>query len=251
MRSNSQWAMNRRNLVLIACLVASPIIPTTCGRAQGPPPSAVRYTLRKDSYLNVSCPNCGPPPPRPPAAMSGTFTLHLLDSSDPFVTRYQLTDISFTAEAYGGNYRRLTGEGTYQVGGKEARLQGMSLALQIDTSSTGNLCFFTNYDYSRAVEDAWPRIGVSVFQTNGTAWEEYSLAIVAVPAPRLLSVRPDAQTGNVRLEWQAYDAVQLERATTVTGPYFPVATNLTAQSFLDVGALPKQTQLYYRLRQQQ
>jgi len=48
-----------------------------------------------------------------------------------------------------------------------------------------------------------------------------------------------------------FEPCKVERATTVTGPYFPVATNLTAQSFLDVGALPKQTQLYYRLRQQQ
>jgi hypothetical protein len=172
-----------------------------------------------------------------------------LDSSDPLVTRYQLTNVSFTAEAYGGNYRRLTGEGTYQVGGKEALLQDVSLALQIDSGS--KLCFFTNYDYSRVVQDAWPRIGVSVFQTNGTPWEQYSLAIVATPVPRFLSVMPDAQTGSVRLEWRAYDAVQLERATTVTGPYFPVATNLTDQSFVDVGALTNQTQLYYRLRQQQ
>ena len=75
------------------------------------------------------------------------------------------------------------------------------------------------------------------------------MAIVAAPAPRLLSVMPDAQTGNVRLQWQAYDAVQLDRATAVTGPYSPVATNLTSQSFVDVGALTNQSQLYYRLRQ--
>src|SRR5437867_7213600 len=149
MRSNSRWAMNRRNrscpdllevgaplprrtavpqhrrhqiktlprnLVVIVCLVASPIFLTTCGLAQGPLPPTVRYTLLKHSNLNVSCPNCGPPPPRPPAAMSGTLTLKLLDNSDPLVTRYQLTDISFAAQGNGGEYH-LTGEGTYQVGG--------------------------------------------------------------------------------------------------------------------------------------
>src|SRR2546428_5532587 len=129
MRRNSRWAMNRRNLVLIACLVAGPIRPT-CGRAQEPPPPAVRYALLKGSELGLSMPCCPPPPQS--FAMSGTFTLRLSDSSDPLVTRSQLTDVSFTAEAYGGNYRRLTGEGTYQVGGKEALLQDMSLALQID-----------------------------------------------------------------------------------------------------------------------
>ncbi len=180
--------------------------------------------------------------------MSGTFTLKLLDSSDPLVTRYQLTNVSFTGIGYGGTYR-LSGEGTYQVGGKEVFLQDLSFALQIDNGSTSKLCFFTNYDYSRAVRDAWPRIGVSAFQTNGTDWEEYSLAIIAAPAPRFLSVVPEAQTGNVRLQWQVYDAVQLERATTVTGPYSPVATNLTNQSYLDVGALTNQSQLYYRLWQ--
>ncbi|HKI72108.1 MAG TPA: PKD domain-containing protein [Verrucomicrobiae bacterium] len=212
-----------------------------------PPPPAVLYTLLKGSQLGLSMPCCPPPPQS--FVMSGTFRLKLLDSSDPLVTRYQLTNVSFTAIAYGGNYRRLTGEGTYQVGGKDALLQEMSLALQIDGGPTNKLSFFTNYDYSRAVQDAWPRIGVSAFQANGTDWEEYSMAIVAAPAPRLLSVMPDAQTGNVRLQWQAYDAVQLDRATAVTGPYSPVATNLTSQSFVDVGALTNQSQLYYRLRQ--
>jgi len=248
MSSNSRWAMNRRNLVLIVCLVASPIIPTPCGRAQGPPPPAVRYTLLKGSQLGLSMPCCPPPPQS--FVMSGTFTLQLLDSSDPLVTRYQLTNVSFTAMGYGGNNRQLTGEGTYQVGGKEAFLQDMSLALQIDSGSTGKLCFFTNYDYSRAVQDAWTQIGISVFQTNGTDWEEYSMAIVAAPAPRFLSLMPDTQSGSVHLQWQAYDAVQLERATAVSGPYFPVATNLTSQSFVDVGALTNQHQIYYRLRQQ-
>ena len=248
LRENSPWPTIRRNLFLIACLVASAIIPTTCGRAQGPPPPGVRYTLLKGSQLGLSMPCCPPPPQS--FVMSGTFTLHLLDSSDPLVTPYQLTNVSFTAIGYGGNYRRLTGEGTYQVGGKEPLLQDMSLALQIEGGSSNKLCFFTNYDYSRAVQDAWPRIGVPSFQTNGTDWEQYSLTIVAAPVPRFLSVMPDAQAGSVRLQWQAYDAVQLERATAVTGPYSRVATNLTNQSFVDVGALTNQGQLFYRLRQQ-
>src|SRR2546426_8952672 len=115
--------------------------------------------------------------------MSETYTLTLLAFSAPVVPRSHLTNVSFPAIGYGGNYRRLTGEGTYQVGGKAALLQDMSLALQIDSGSTNKLCFFTNYDYSHAVQDAWPRIGVSAFQTNGTDWEEYSMAIVAAPAP--------------------------------------------------------------------
>ena len=242
--------MNRRTLVWILCLVASPIFPTTSGLAQGPPPPEVRYTLLKGSYLNVSCPNCGPPPPLPPAAMSGTFTLRALESSDPLVTRYQLTNVSFAAEGYAVQYR-LTGEGSYQIGGKEALFQDMSLALQIDNGSTNKLCFFTNFEYARAVQESWPRIGVSVFQTNGTPWEQYSSVIVAAPMPRFLSVMPDAQTGDIGLDWQAYHSVQLERATVVTGPYSPVATNLTSQSFVDVGALTNLNQLYYRLRQQQ
>src|SRR6266581_887923 len=155
MRRNSQCAMNRRTLVWILCLVASPIFPTTSGLAQGPPPPEVRYTLLKGSYLNVSCPNCGPPPPLPPAAMSGTFTLRALESSDPLVNRYQLTNVYFAGEGY---------------------------------------------------------------------WEQYSSFLVAAPMPPFLSVMPDAQTGDIWLDWQAYHSVQLERATVVTGPYSPVAT---------------------------
>ena len=98
---------------------------------------------------------------------------------------------------------------------------------------------------------AWPKIQINVVQTTYTFEHGgIHLTLVAAPAPRLLSVMPEAQTGNMRLQWQAYDAVQLERATTVTGPYSPVATNLTSQSFVDVGVLTNQTQLYYRLRQQ-
>src|SRR5437667_11171928 len=106
LRENSQWPTIRRNLFLCVCLVASPIIPTICGRAQGPPPPAVRYTLLKGSQLGLSMPCCPPPPQS--FVMSGTFTLQLLDSSDPLVTRYQLTNVSFTAMGYGGNNRQLT-----------------------------------------------------------------------------------------------------------------------------------------------
>ena len=40
MRSNSRWAMNRRNLALMACLVTSAAVTTTSGLAQEPPPTA-------------------------------------------------------------------------------------------------------------------------------------------------------------------------------------------------------------------
>ena len=110
------------------------------------------------------------------------------------------------------------------------------------------MLFFTNAN--RAVQRAWPQLQVNVVQTTYTLEHGgIHLTLVAAPAARLLSVMPDAQTGSVRLQWQAYDAVQLERATAVTGPYSPVATNLTSQSFVDVGALSNQSQLYYRLRQ--
>src|SRR5207245_11198039 len=124
-------------------------------------------------------------------AMRATFTPTCVDSSDPPVSGYELTAVAFIAAGYGVQYR-LSREVTYQVGGKEALLRDMSLAVQID-SSTNKLCFFTN-DY-RDVRSAWPRIGpVVLTQTNGTAWEQYFLTISAAPTPRFTSVMPDAQT---------------------------------------------------------
>jgi len=209
-----------------------------------PPPPEVRYTLLKGSGFLQDC-GCGAPPLD--LSMTGTFTLRVLDSSDPLVTRYQLTNIFFAAEGH-ATYRLLTGEGTYQVEGKEALLQDMSLALQVGYGSSSQMLFFTNAN--RVVQSAWPKIQINVVQTTYTLEHGgIHLTLVAAPAPRLLSVMPDAQAGSVRLQWQAYDAVRLERASTVTGPYSPVATNLTSQSFVDVGALTNQSQLYYRLRQ--
>lgn len=242
--------MNRRNLVLILGLVASLTITPARGMAQGPPPAEVRYTLLTGSEFLHDCGWCGAPPLD--LSMTGTFTLRVLDSSDPLVTRYQLTNIFFAAEGHATD-RLLTGEGTYQVEGKEVLLQDVSLALQVGYGSFSQM-FFTNVFFTnanRAVQRAWPKLQVNVVQTTYTLEHGgIHLTLVAAPAPRFLSALPDAQTGSVRLQWQAYDVVQLERATAVSGPYSTVEINLTSQSFVDVGALTNQTQLYYRLRQQ-
>jgi hypothetical protein len=203
------------------------------------------YTLEKGSQLVDDCPVCDRIPTVAP--MTGAFQLQWL-GTDPVFARYAWTNISFHAQSPSGFHYEVSGGGNYRIGGEVAVVQDLFLSLQIDDGLTNQLCLLTNP--VQAVTNTWPEIQVSVDQTNGTAFRVYHLQVLAVPALQFVSVVSDSRTGSVGLEWQGdTGAVQLERATNAAGPFSPIGTNLTAQSFEDAGALTNHQAVYYRLVQ--
>ncbi|HEU0011575.1 MAG TPA: hypothetical protein VFT34_17295 [Verrucomicrobiae bacterium] len=131
------------------------------------------YRLLDDSTLTDDCPICGRPTIQVP--LRGTFSLRLL-TQNPLFSRYAMEDIQFTAR--GGDYR-VTGSGTFQIGGEVALVQEMFLQVQVDNGFTSRLCYFTNA--TAAVDRLWPMIDVTLDQTNGTFTQVYSLRLAAAP----------------------------------------------------------------------
>ncbi len=114
--------MNRRSLLLAGMLVAAfPVV--TC-RVVAQTNAPQRYTLVTGSQLIDDCPICGRPTILAP--MTGTFDLHLLDQN-PLFARFELLNISFHAGTNPGPEYKVTGSGTYQVGGEVALVQNLFL----------------------------------------------------------------------------------------------------------------------------
>ncbi|MBI3852660.1 MAG: hypothetical protein HY298_20575 [Verrucomicrobia bacterium] len=68
------------------------------------------------------------------------------------------------------------------------------------------------------------------------------------PAPRLLGIDQDPQTGNLTVQWEGKGRVfQLERAANVNGAYLPCSPIIPDSNFHDTAA--NQPQLFYRLRE--
>jgi len=139
-----------------------------------------RYELLPDSRLIDDCPPCGRP--TIPQPLRGTFDLRLLDEN-PLFSTYALENISFTAGHIASRSYKISGSGTYTVGGEVALVQDLSLAVHIDDGSAGRLCFLTNG--SPQVGRLWPILQATVIQTNGTFTQVYHLDIFAAPLREL------------------------------------------------------------------
>src|SRR5512140_3032422 len=133
------------------------------------------YALVTGSQLVDDCPICARPTILAP--LTGTFTLRFLDQN-PLYTRYALTGISFHAGAQTGVEYKVVGSGIYQIGGEVAVLQDLFLDVAIDNgfTTTKAQCVNTN----RMVSQRWPKIEISVAQTNGTPSQVYYLTLEAV-----------------------------------------------------------------------
>jgi len=150
---------NRCLGVMLLLLGSSASAQTTTNRSWA-------YQLLEGSYLTEDCTFCGRPTiPRP---MRGSFNLVLL-GENTLAARYELQDISFTS---GTN--RLTGSGTFQIGGEVARLQQMKLDLQLNSQPIN----FTNAD--QIIRRKFPLIQISLGQTQSTLLF-YTMDIVAAP----------------------------------------------------------------------
>ena len=236
-------SMNRRNLFLTGMLLAA-FSAASC-RVAAQTNSLQKYTLLAGSQLIDDCPICDRPTIIAP--MTGTFELHLFDQN-PLFSRFELLNIFFHAGTNPGPEYKVVGSGIYQVGGEVALMQKLFLDVEINNgfANTEALCTNTN----TGVNEPWPKIQVSVDQTNGTPSQVYHLDLVAIPVPAISPTVVDYSSGSVRLEWEANGGeFQVERAPEIGGPYSALAPATTNSSFTDVGVLTNQPRAFYRLRQ--
>jgi hypothetical protein len=235
--------MNWRKLILLVMFLTG--VPGATLSVVAQTTNAQLYSLVAGSQLVDDCPICGRPTILAP--LTGTFNLSVLDQN-PLFTRYQLTNITFHAGAQTGLEYKVVGSGIYQIGGEVAILQDLFLDVAIDNgfTTTKAQCINTN----RGVSQRWPKIEISVDQTNGTPGQVYYLTLVAVPVPKVRSLAPDPRTGTVHLEWDGNGgSFQVERAASIGGPFSTVTPITTNSSFTDVGVLTNLPQVFYRVRQ--
>ncbi len=234
--------MKVRKLCLAVTLLAA--FPAATCRVVAQTNAPQEYTLLTGSQLIDDCPICGRPTILAP--MRGTFELQLLEQN-PLFARFELLNISFNAGTNPGPQYKVTGSGSYQIGGEVALVQNLFLDVWISNGFTNieALCTSTN----PAVNEPWPKIQVSVAQTNGTPGQVYYLDLVAIPVPAI-SASVDYSSGSVRLEWEANGGeFQVERAAEIGGPYAALAPASTNSSYADVGVLTNQSRAFYRLVQ--
>ena len=235
--------MNRGSQFLVAMLLGA--FPAATCRVVAQTNAPQKYTLLTGSKLIDDCPLCGRPTILAP--MTGTFELHVLDQN-PLFTRFELLNIFFHAGTNPGPEYEVIGSGIYQVGGEVALVQNLFLDVWINNGFTNTqaLCANTN----TGVIVPWPKIQVSVDQTNGTPGQVYHLDLLAIPVPTISTVGIDYSSGSVRLKWEANGGeFQVERAPETGGPYAALAPASTNSSYTDVGVLTNQPRAFYRLRQ--
>jgi hypothetical protein len=235
--------MTARTLFLAEMLLAA--LPAATCRLVAQTNVPQQYTLVSGSQLIDDCPMCGRPTILAP--MAGTFELRLLDQN-PLFARFQMLNIFFHAGTNSQPEYKVTGGGTYQVGGEVALAQNLYLDVSINNGSvtTDALCANTNTE----VNVPWPKLQLSVDQTNGTPGQVYHLDLIAIPVPAMSPASVDYKSGNVRLNWEANGGeFQVERAPEIGGPYTALAPASTNSSYTDVGVLTNQPRAFYRLRQ--
>lgn len=155
-------------IVALGCWLPLPVA--------GAEAETLHHTLLPESSLLDDCPPCGRPSIAEP--LRGGFDLRLRDAN-PLFAHYAIENVSFTAGSAGGRSYRVTGHGTYTVGGEVALLQDLSLELFIDDGFTNRPCSFTNA--SPQVGRLWPMLLAAAVQTNGTFTQVYHLQIASAP----------------------------------------------------------------------
>lgn len=128
------------------------------------------YTLLEGSTLTHTCLICAPPDILYP--MRGSFDLVLIEEN-PVVSRYALTNISFTATSSSVT-NIVTGVGTFQIAGEVALRQEMVLQVEVNSNSLA----FTNEQES--VDVSFPLIRISLTQTQAGGFI-FLMDLVAAP----------------------------------------------------------------------
>ena len=122
-----------------------------------------QYILLKGSEIVDDCPICDRVPI--PVPIHGSFQLRL-SQHGPLFSYYTLENIDFSGGSPFGISFKITGQGTYQVGGQLAVMQSMFLGLQVDQDQATQQCYFETPN--GLVERSWPFLQLGLTQTNGT-----------------------------------------------------------------------------------
>ena len=218
------------------------------GKITPVPEEWITYTLLPGSQLMDFWSGA---PPVSPMPMQGTF--ELVQISDPVLVLCHITNINFTTGSDSAvPLTIVTGNGMWESENRIGQSQDVFLNLDISNRRP-----FKNPD--RRITQTWPIINFTLEQESSwmggwpiqSVFHDVSLTIVAAPVVRFTSILPDRGTGKVQLTWQRTTfPVVLESAPSPTGPFSTVATNLTANGFVDSNGPTNRTEHYYRLRLQ-
>jgi hypothetical protein len=150
-----------------------PILVQGSASCAGP---VISYTLLEGSSFTDDCLICGRPTIL--QALRGTFDLVLEQDTAPY-TRYSVRNVNFSTSPGWAGITHLAGQGIYVRFEEFARLQDMTLALEVRDAWTNKTAFFTND--SRFATAPFPLIAINLTQTNGTLLQTYSLQLAAAP----------------------------------------------------------------------
>ena len=169
------------------------VLSITCvssGGAQNPPLNGVWfYTLVNGSQLTDDCPICDRV--TVPVPMQGTFQLRFLGQG-PLFANYSVENLVFTAGQPGGRAYKVSGHGTYRIGGEIGIQQDLLLEVVINDGLTNTLCELTNA--TPLVVRHWPMFKAETDQTNGNPMQQYRLEMSAAPFREIwLSTRTNFQ----------------------------------------------------------
>lgn len=158
-----------RRLFLTVVIVGIAIVPSYSSEPQG-----VSYMLLEGSTLTDDCTICGRPAVIMP--MRGTFQL-VFREENPLFRTYDVQDLVFHAQAGASQYK-VTGSGTYEIGGEVAVVHRMDLKAQINDREDVELS-----TDSSPLPRFWPMIEIDIREPDEPPdpMRVFSLHIVAAP----------------------------------------------------------------------
>lgn len=153
----------------------------------------VRHRLLEGSVFIDDCPPCGRP--IVPLRLRGTFDL-LLDREDPLFRYYRLTNIDWITSTWGEAPIRITGQGSWVVGGEVAWTQRVMLDVECWMGTNRIRRHFTN-DSPVALR-ALPNLGSDLTAVESTWTQVFRLSLRSAPFRELWFVTDHGFTpGNV------------------------------------------------------
>ena len=165
--------MKRRAILLVVMLALVPGL-VRAQTAVTPPPSQIYRLTDKSLYQD----GCFAPclcPVFVSGAVSGTFRLSLA-SRDPLFTIYAVTEVNLIVPLQGSEVR-ITGEGTYKIGGDFALTEELQLVLKVGDRDPAK------YDSGLVVGGGeFPAINLTVAM-NSLICRDTAITFAAVPVP--------------------------------------------------------------------
>lgn len=175
------------------------LLPAGLGWTQTSTPGTVwRYELLPESQLTDACPICGRPDILLP--LRGTFDLRLVEEN-PIVSRFAVESVAFRAGWEGGPQYKVTGGGSYEIGGEVALQQRWELNLVVEGGAGASGCVFTNV--FPQLTRRWPMLYATMDQTNATPLQAFRLDLSAAPFHEIwFSTRHSFTPGTGELSFQ-------------------------------------------------